>query len=181
MAFSFEYVGGVKKPTEHTNEKFLLFFINNGKEVPLYQMQRMSLVEAIRSGTYMDSEYNKPISRMVVMSHFVTSSPYVKLFISQQGFGIQRRYHSFYLRLLDGPAPIVTIYPYSEAKFGMVLRAKMRFMETDEVLEMLDPQSESIRFLERQDTLPLDLLRRMVLVDKSELRKGMRAVRIQKR
>lgn len=161
MAFEFQYHGGVKKPTPHTVEKFLLFFVIAGKEIPAYQMQRDSLL-------FQKADVD-PFT-------FVTGNNIAKLFIGQQGFGIARKYHSFYMKLLSGPRPEVTIKPFSLDTFFFT--GKVSFLKKSQVIGLLDKGSESTKFLENQMVLPLDLLRKIVTVDKTDLKKDVRHVRI---
>ncbi len=165
--FSLEFQGGVAKPTPHTNEKFMLFFLVNGKEIPLYQMARDGLV--------VKPEYENP--------KYLTNFNLCKVFVSQRGFGVQTRFYSFYVKLFaeDSSAPIVTVRPFSLEKTGFFLRGKFAFLRTDQVLKSLSLDNESRKWVEKQGLLPINVLRSMVTVDRSEIKKGVRAVRIQKK
>jgi len=73
---------------------------------------------------------------------------------------------------------MVTMLPFSIDRTGLFFRGKIRFLEKAEALEKLNRDALSRKFLEKQELLPVDLLRRMVKIDRSELKKGVRAVRI---
>ncbi len=168
MAFDFEYSGGVAKPHPHSTEKFMLFFVVDGREVPMYQLQRDSLVQKVAAkGT-----------------QYLTGLVVGKLFCGYQGFGIPRQYHSFYFRFVDGPGEMVTVSPFTVVDHGpnstdMYFRGKIRFLNRLQVLEMLQPDADSRPFVERQSPLPLDMLQKMIQVEKTEL-KDIRFVRIGK-
>jgi hypothetical protein len=198
LAFDFEFHGGVVKPTIHTNEKFLLWFIVGGREVPLNHMLKGSMVEAVAASesphpmpgrrSYLSSgeDYSYGGSstdyfgRQILMSKFSTHMPYCKLFIQQSGFGVPSRYHSFYLQLMESPYPTVTILPFSIESTGFFFKGKLRFMGKQEVLNLLNDDVPSKKFLRAQGALPIELLKRMVRVDKGDMRKGIRHVRMSK-
>ena len=100
MALRFEFSGGIAKPTFHRMEKFLLFFLVGGREVPLYQMLQDNLVVKLKEK---GDEYQ-------------TSNNVLKLFVMQTGYGLPKRYHSFYFRLLAPPNPVVTIRPFLDER-----------------------------------------------------------------
>jgi hypothetical protein len=161
--YSFQYSGGSRKPTNQTLEKFMLFLVISGKEIPLYQALKDGL--ALRESSTSDGTY-------------VTGHQVVKLFVAEQGFGLRRRFHSFYLSLLQPPAPVVQIRPFSLGASPYEFKARCRFLERDQVLDLLDPESTSYLFFQKQEFLPLDLLRAMIRVDKSELKKNIRHLEI---
>lgn len=164
MAHEFEYVGGVVKPTTHSVEKFLLFFVIDGKEVPVHQLRRDGLVQQTqeRGNTYL------------------TGLCVGKIFLAEQGFGIARRYHSFYFRFVDGPSEEVTIRCYGGIKVGLRLKGKIRFLDRSQVLNLLHPENESRVFVERQAAMPLDVLRQLVTVERVKVG-DIRHVRIGRR
>ncbi len=166
MANEFEYSGGVTKPSTHTVEKFLLFFVVDGREVPMYQLERDTLVMKATTGG------NKYLTGLTVG----------KLFCGFQGFGVPRRFHSFYFRFVDGSAEKVTIRPFTVADKGpshseMFFSGKIRFLNRTQVLGLLQEGQESRHFVERQAALPLDVLHKMIQVERTEV-KDVRHVRI---
>lgn len=163
--FHFQFQGGVIKPSEHSLEKFLLFFLVGGKtEVPLYQLLRDGLVQRVRDGG----------------DEFVTSYDVAKLFVLRKGFGIAPKHYSFYMRLKERNGAVVQVLPFSGTAggHGFYFKACCNFLTRTEVLDILPEDIESRIFVERQETLSLDLLEKMVSVDKSEMKKGIRVVRI---
>ncbi len=166
MAFMFDFKGGVVKPTPHTVEKFLLFFVVNGREVPLYQMQQDNLVL-------------KPFSEHP--ERFTSGNNVLKLFMYMGGFGVAKRYYSFYIRLFDDTAavPSVTIRSLSLSPTDeLFFKGKASFLKKSEVLNILDKKAQSRAFIQNQTLPPLDLLHKLITVDKSELKKGVRHIRV---
>jgi len=166
-AFQFEYNGGVWKPTDHTTEKFLLFFVVGGKEISFHQAKKEGLV----------AEQSRGVQK------YSTGLNIAKVFIGEQGFGIARRFHSFYLKLSTSQKQVVTIRSFSnrENQSQFYFKGTVNFLKNHEALELLDPDIPSARFVGQQRALPVDLLRDMVEVDKSAIRKGIRKVRIGRR
>lgn len=160
--FKFEYNGGVAKPSQHTNEKFLLFCVVGGNEVPFYQMVQNSLI----------------LREVADMPKYSTNTKYGKLFVGQQGFGVQRRFYSFYFKFLEEGSPMITVKPFSLDDTGYYFRGRISFLKKSEAISVLAADNSSIPFLRSQVMLPLDVLRSMVTVDRSELKKGIRHVRI---
>jgi len=159
----FKFTGGVANPEPRRNEKFLLFFVVGGNEIPLYQMVNDGLVQ--RTGYERDE--------------FSTKHKIAKVFISQQGFGIQKRYHSFYIEFRDSTAsPTVTVVPFSGPDTQFQFVGNFRFLKKDEILEVLDSESTSYKFAQIQQPLPVKTLNSLVTVDRSHVRKGVRHVRI---
>lgn len=161
MAYLFDYHGGVVKPTTHTVEKFLLFFVVDGREIPMHQLQRDGLVMRMSEKTL----------------QYTTGLTVAKLFVGQQGFGIPKKYHSFYFRFVEDRDEVVTIRPFGGEKLELHFRAKIRFMTREQTLGLLSKECESWPFVERQTPLPLDTLRAMCTVERVE-DKDVRHVRI---
>lgn len=159
----FEYRGGVIKPNEHQSEKFLLFFLVGDEEVMFHQMLQDGLAVRVKAGK----------------DEFTTPYEVAKVFVSQQGFGIEKRFHSFYLKFDDG-SPTIEIFPYSgkDKYVPLYFKGKCHLMDKKEVMEVLPEGSTSSRFFSKQETLALDLQDRMVRVDKSNIKEGIRVVRI---
>ena len=168
MAHSFQFYGGVAKPSLHVSEKFLMFFVVGGKEIPLYQMIRDGLVhrDPVKGGVY----------------H--TGNNIAKIFTASQGFGIAKRYYSFYFRFRDSDVnPVVTIKGFAAEGIHRLhnFKGTVTFLKKSEILSILDDESESRIFMERQRTLPVEMLRTLVEVDRSNLKKNIREIRIGRR
>lgn len=169
MAFIFEYKGGVEKPDEHSTEKFLVFMVAGGIEVAVWDMEREGLVTN-------DSKSRGSIRKG---AKYKTGLNLVKVFLAQSGFGIQRRFHSIYLRLLQGPAQEVTIRPFSDS-LDFYFKAQAEILTSKQALNILSPESPSRRFVARQSPLPLKIMERIITIDRSRLREGVRKIRIGK-
>ena len=165
--FQFDFNGGVVKPTEHVNEKFLLFFLVGGKEIPMYQM--------LNDGLAVRPDWEK--------MQYQTNFNICKLFVAQKGFGVANRFFSFYMKLLPAgdPASIISVRPFSLEKTGLYFKSKLLFLKRDEVLKVIDERSESAKWYQKQGMLATRVLQSMVSVDKSEMKRGVRAVRISKK
>lgn len=164
LAHEFVFHGGVVKPSTHAVEKFLLFFVVGGKEVPFHQLRQDGLIQQVESGK----------------DRFLTGLQVGKIFLAQQGFGIPRRYHSFYFHLIEGPSELVTILPFAGRKVELKFQGKIRFLNKTQILALLDPSNQSRGFVERQVSLPLDVLKSLISVEKATA-EDVRHVRIGKR
>jgi hypothetical protein len=165
LAFYFEYKGGVEKPTEHSTEKFLVFLVAGGNEMAVWDMEREGLVE------------NKGLSKSIRGGvEYSTGINIVKVFLAQSGFGIQRRFYSIYLRLLQGPAAEVTIRPFTE-DLNFFFKAQAEVLTSKQALNILSPDSSSRRFVARQSPLPVKIMERILTIDRSRQREGVRKVR----
>ena len=151
----FEYHGGVDKPTEHSIEKFLLFFVVNGAELTMSQM--------LRQGLAYRKEDSDPWT-------FVTDFDVAKIFIMERGFGSQTRIHSFYVRFDSKSANHVTIRSFTPGQ--KFFRARAHFLKTSEAAALLDKDSLSLVYLMKQSPLALDTLRRMITIERIEKTKG---------
>jgi len=169
VAITFEYCGGVAKHGEHTTEKFLLFFLVGGEELPLFVLERDGLMTRLTGTT----SYNNFMS-----SFYQTNLNVAKVFMSTSGFGVPKRFHSFYLQLHDSDAPkqVVTIKGMMSQSY--FFRAKANFLKKSEVLKLLGKDNLSRKFLKRQPIPPVAFLRKIITIDKSEMRKGVRQIRI---
>lgn len=171
MAITFEYCGGVAKHGEHTTEKFLLFFLVGGEELPLFVLlERDGLMTRLTDTT----SYNNGMSSF----SYQTNLDIVKVFMSTSGFGVPKRFHSFYLQLHDSDAPkqVVTIRGIMSQNY--FFRAKANFLKKSEVLKLLGRDNLSRKFLKKQPIPPVAFLRKIITIDKSEMRKGVRQIRI---
>jgi hypothetical protein len=179
MRFGFKYRGGVDNPTDQSNEKFLLFCIVGGREIPFYEMKSNALLQSTIQdplASYMEEPDSHPGS-----TWYRTDSQFGKLFVSQQGFGVERKFFSFYFRFLpdDGtPKPVVTVRPFSFDQSGFFFKGCVSFLKKSEVRRILDPTSVSLKYLERQIMLPIPTLKKMVTIDRSGMRKGIRKINI---
>jgi hypothetical protein len=164
MAYEFEYRGGVMKPTAHQSVKFLLFFVVGGQEIPHYQMLRDGLSVQLKES----------------VPHFSTRHDICKVFVATDGFNMPKRFFSFYVRLADGAAAEMTIHPYPDVahQTNFYFKAMGKFLTKNETFEVLDEDSPSRHYLRQQSMLPIETLRKMVIIDRSAAKQGIRHVRI---
>jgi hypothetical protein len=148
----FEFVGGVRKPSIHLIEKFFLFFIVDGREFPLYQLVRDGIA----------------IKDTVNFNSYITGLKYGKIFVYQSGFGIPRRFYSFYFKAIDPEAEIVTIRPFSEMDSGFFFKGSIRFLKKAQILEILNDE-QSKGFVERQEALPVEVIKQIITVERPNL------------
>ena len=163
MAHQFLLRQGVVKPTSHSTEKFLMFFVLGGDEIPFYRVQKEGLVTP--------AAHADPWA-------FNTNLNVAKIFIGQSGFNIPSRYHSFYIQFRDPPAPMVTVKSFGGDDTIFTFEGRIRFLEDKEVLELLNKDCSSYRFIGKQSRLPPAILKELVTVDKTEQRKGVRHIRL---
>lgn len=161
----FQFAGGVRKPDTHAVEKFMLFFVIDGKEIPHFQLIRDGII--VRKTERGDD--------------FFTGLKVGKLFLHQGGFNMRRRFHSFYFYFLDEPtADLITIKPFSVDESGYYFKGPIRFLKKAEIDKILDEDSLSRKYLARQEPLPVDLLRSIITVESPHI-KNVRYVRIGKK
>lgn len=170
MAFSFGYKGGVEKPDIHSTEKFLMFLVPGGMEIPLWEVEREGLVK--RGDTALLTGHGG------AGFEYTTGINIVKIFLSRQGFGIPRQFHSIYLRLLDGPASEVTIRPFSYDQLNFFFRGQAEILTNKEALNILNPESPSRRFIATQPPLPVKVRDRIITIDRRKQKEGVRHIRI---
>jgi hypothetical protein len=158
----FTFKGGVHRhENRHDTEKFLLFFVRNGEEVPFYKVRNEGLVQ--------ESLQNP--------GEFSTNLRVGKVFVSRSAFGKQSMFQSFYFTLLSEGAD-VTITPFSQSETGMRFRGQISFLQRNEILSMLPPDGRSASFVRNQKVLPVKVIKSLISVDKSKMRKGKRLIRI---
>jgi len=160
--FELRYKGGISRPESHANEKFLLFFLVGSEELPAFQLLKDGLIQRASSAEP-DLLY----------------SPFeiCKVFLYYMKFGSPRQMYSFYLRLTDDRVPEVVIKPFSgSADFHF--RARARVLSRKEALNVLPDRCQSKQFLKNQAIPPLDVLRRILSVDRTRQMEGIRKVRI---
>lgn len=166
LGFRFEFKGGITKPDQWQTEKFMLFVVIGGVEVPLYQLVRDGLVEEVSKHEY-ESSYDL-----------------FKVFMWSQdaSFGnANKRFYSFYVRLKlvsDDEAPTVTIKPFGWDRVDFFFKAKCRFLKKSQILEELSNDSQSREFVKRQAPLPVQTIKELISVEEPDIKKGVRRIRI---
>ena len=172
----FKYVGGSRKPTEHTMEKFMLFFVVGGKEMSFPELKKLGYVTSVADcfpeqnvGRIMFKDIIRKVSR-----GYGTTYKYIKLFISEQGFGIRKRYVSFYFELSPAGNKI-KIVPFTGENSPFSFEAIGRFLSKEEVKKIVTDE-DSLFFYVRQPKLPREVLRKLITVDRTHLQKNMRKI-----
>jgi len=169
MAYHFRYKGGVNKPDTQSTEKFMMFFVVGGEDIPIHIMIREGLVWRRQDDMGFD-----------LQDEYATGANVAKLFTSAVSFGQPKRFHSFYIRFVPDD-PLVTIKGFGERSKSHFFEGNVSFMKRSEVLSLLDDANPSKKFVVRQQTLPVETLRRLITVDRSALKAGVRHIRIGKR
>jgi len=158
---------------KYATEQFLLFAIAGKEEFHLHKAIQMGLVA---------KDFREFNSRGVMSETFLSSVPHFKVFVSLRGVRTRRRFFSFYIRMETDPMipqTIISPFPESPVNSGFYFKGKFRFLKKKEVLNtVIDPNGQSASFLKSQKMLPTEVLKQMVKRDYSELRKGVRKLKI---
>lgn len=176
----FKYVGGSRKPTEHTIEKFMLFLVVGGKEMSFHDLKKLGYVnKAANTKDFLDLNRDAQITRLfqkaeTYASNYTTTYKYLKIFISEQGFGIRKRYVSFYFQLSPAGNK-VKIVPFSGEASPFYFEAVGRFLSKEEVKKIVADEN-SLYFYSRQPRLPKEEIRKLITVDRTHLQKNMRKI-----
>lgn len=172
-----QYQGGVIKHKDDSSkypieEKFLLFILNNGKEVHFHQMHRLGLVgsDLDSSGAEALPEWIKrkmrsgeslPHNLISVFSRgrWLLRHPYVKIFLLKRQFGRQPLRRSFYLKILDDGGDQITIRSFLGYKSKYSFFAPhARFLTIQELRQLLPQNSTSLKIAESDATNPLPVV-----------------------
>lgn len=149
--YSFTYKGGVHK-AEGVSSKFLLFHLlpdETGKctEQILFQSQKKGAVTRRENEHRYDTDY-----------------PLFKLFTLVEGFGIQRFFYSFYVKI-DAYGKSITILPLDKnARLHSCFSFYGRFLKREEVADLIGRDSVSYRFYSSQSPLPVSMMKDIVSV-----------------
>ncbi len=157
--FEFNFKGGIFRHSAHHSEKFLLYFLAGGKEISFYELRNANI---LKKGKVMDS--------------YVSPFEVCKIFTAVSGFGIPKRFYSFYFQIKRIDRKI-TIFPFSLDKTGFYFTANGNFLNTTQVKEHLSNNSDSYKFLKIQDPLPVEILRSMITIDYGDPLNGIRKIR----
>lgn len=169
MSYHFHFRGGVFKPNMHLTEKFMLFFVMGGEEVPFYK--------AVDTGLCVPTDFGA--------TEFTTNNNIVKIFVSRQGFGVSKQFYSFYFRIGEAgkgnnKVKIVPFTPGGTPGFhNYHFEAFGKFLKNTEAAELLDKESFSYKMVTKQGMLPLEVLRKLVTIDRTWARQGLRRVVIE--
>lgn len=153
-------------------EQFLVFAVAGKEELHLGKALSMGLVQ---------KDFRVPMGGKL-SSTFLTSVMHFKIFVSLRGNTPRRKFFSFYVRLLEDPSvPDIKIkpFPFSPVNSGFYFKSKLRFLTKKEVLrDVIDSKGASASFLKSQKMLPAEVLKKMIEKDYSDLRKGVRKLKL---
>lgn len=188
MPFEFDYQGGVRKypfypshrildGTRTAAEKFLLFLIYEGQEIPFFHafdFKAMGLAQRrLINLSNLSSAKRKS---------YITSCEYLKLFMSLKGSRSAALSYSFYLRIINEEKhPVSEIIPFSCAFYSersnlyseidqplndCYLEGKFSFLKKEQVRELMAGNSIALAYLEKQAMLPIETIKKIVKVRK---------------
>lgn len=165
MLYKFRFKGGVERDTNRKKlDKFLMFFVIHGKETPFYKMKKEGLIQCLANENLYKTNFN-----------------IIKIFIAQSGFGPRKRYLSFYIRLTKDIdlSPSIEIRPFN-TETGFYFKGRGIILTREEVKDkILDPVS--LNYYLQQSPLPKEIMDRIITIDASYLKKGVRTIRIKRR
>lgn len=171
----FKYVGGSRKPTDHTMEKFMLFFVVGGKEMSFHELKKLGYVShPLGTDNKGPSPFANVDGLISYAASYTTVYKYIKLFILEQGFGIRKRYVSFYFELSPAGNKI-KIVPFTGEASPFSFEAVGRFLPKEEVKKIVTNEN-SLFFYDRQPKWPREVLRKLITVDRTYLQKNMRKI-----
>jgi len=145
-----------------------LFFVVGGEEVPFYQMEKEGMVV--------------PIFKKV--KGFATNIKVAKIYTATQGFGIQKKTASFYIEFRKGAHASVIISTFNNDKNitpKFELRGKFSFLKKSTFLSLLKKESTAHYWAKRAPSYTKEMLEEIITIDYSEIRKGVRKIRLKRR
>lgn len=152
--YSFKYTGGVSK-AEGTSSKFLLFHLLPGEDG---KCTERILYQSFKEGLVTKEE-----------DQYYTKYPVFKLFTLVEGFGIQRFFYSFYVRL-GAYGKNIIIRPLDKSKrLSHCFVFTGRILQAAEIKELIGEESISWKFYQRQVPLPVPLLKDIVSISSEGL------------
>lgn len=162
----FNFSGGVQKyPDTRQTSKFLLFNVlpntsNKTEEKILFQSLKEGWV--VDTGRFSD----KPITESS-MDRYQTKYPFLKIFSLVEKFGSQKSFYSFYF-LLDQHEELLAILPLCDQSQDWSFMARGRLMRREEVKNLLQEDSVSYQFFQKQAPLPRSVLNRIIIKGQGE-------------
>lgn len=158
--YEFSFSGGKTNVSPHETEQFYLFFLVNGREVSFYSLRKQGIIQKGES----ERSYLSPY-------------PFCKVFMYHAGFSRQKRMYSIYLELLPYPATKITLDTLVSTE-TFYFKARAHFLKKSEILQLLDKKENSYKFVEKQGPLPLAFIQTYIKVDRSEVKKVVRRIRV---
>jgi hypothetical protein len=165
----FDFKGGQSKYRENSPRgssprtiaiNFYVFLVHDRKEIILYEAVRKGFI--IDSGNTVDIHRNSETTvHSVMATHYKINAgienPYLKVFTSLSGFGVQKRYMSKYIKIDDSSMSTTQILnlppelPAPSAKFGFQAQGKV--LSDEETRILLDGDSQAWAFYSKQAQL----------------------------
>lgn len=157
--YSFRFKGGMGK-SNGISSKFLLFHLLPDSEM---RYTERIMYQSFKEGLIIKTEEDANIDT------YATEFPLFKLFTLKEGFGIQRFFYSFYIKL-DGYGKNITIWPLDENTRGAYFFSFTgRILQAAEIKELIGEESISWKFYKRQVPLPVPLLKDIVSISSEGL------------
>lgn len=155
--FGFSYKGGTQVQDNKTY-KFLAVVLDPPDEMFLYDALKKSMVYKDHDAMALDSY------RIDMPTPYTTSYPYIKLFTAQNGFGLQKKYVSFYVMLTNLSDTIIRINPFGHESIqsGKYFEARGKLLSPLEIEALVSEQA--YMFYQKQTYLSRQELSEMVQV-----------------
>ena len=164
MSYRFQWKGGAHKPTEHASYKFYLFAMLDDAEVIYFEAKKRGIIyTASFADTDRESEGfpDTPGSG----EDFMSQTKYLKIFMSQSGFGLRKSFYSFFFCLDRKIDKVISIRPFGMEHVDHYFRGRGRFLTTDEVRQLVGEDSDTFRFYSRQTYLSRTELQKHVTLE----------------
>lgn len=142
-------------------DKFLLFLIINGEEIPFYYALKNNLIKHI------PDRHNSFL--------YDSSVDLIKIFITQRGFNCRPLRKTFFVQLVSNK-PLIKINSFSGTMNGF-FDAEGKLLTREEGAGLLKNEV-TLKYLQTEPKLSLEALKAIVKIDRSNLRKGLRHIRI---
>ena len=180
--------GSKKDPVAESSEKLLLFLVLEGEEIPYFQCVRSQAVKEVFSlddnrpelglgrTRRSNPEYyltHDEIWNYHHRSHlYSTAATYGKLFVSQSGFGVPKRWQAFYFKFMEPPHPPVNLMPFGNANSTktpqLFFRGRISFLKPQDVYALFPEDAQPLKFYANQPKLAADVIRSIIKVDRAE-------------
>ena len=156
----FKFKGGTIQMGEHPNKKTCKFFL-----FLICDKQEKILGQALSQGYAVSLDKGKLQSKVAN----------VKVFLSQQGFGLRKTFMSYYIDL-SNPKKRIRITGFDG---DSVFEANGRFLRKGEVADLIGKETPSYKYFINQSRLPLSEIEKLVSISELGSRtQGIRKLRI---
>lgn len=174
------YFNGGSKTFDNGLAKFLLFFINQGREISFYEAAKLKLVEQIDPYSLPGNSPILDLQSGYSYNIFATEFSVAKLFVFYSFPDMQKLSLSFFIRLQElRKAPLINIKlpPLPDVRAADKVKAGFyngdfrtagRFLTAKEVASVLPDESLSRKLYMRQSLPPVAFLKKWISVTKYE-------------